>query len=466
MQNNKDEIIENDRVNMTRLESNPQPLNNTEESTVNSSKTDSSFAEAVSNSKSHDNVQNLETKKSDNDIKTRQGRGRHKHRAEDKSNEVVNVGNNYKEHVDGVGHTENNTEHSGSVGKWEKKLEKKKLEYKEQKHDLKQKLQDTKTKFQEEIKKYETDLSDKRREYLTQLTELQMDEEMQSMAKRMEELKELEDELDRRFKQCMDFETEIEQAEKYLDRRSEICKSREEQLKNLDEELDILHSELELDKERLQGSGVNVNSILTTKRGERFNDLQHLNDEDDYILKANLRKTETELKSTKYNLQTMSEQLHSVHDEVSGLKAEKKKNEQKIKHLETQLAVALGQLSQRNLASGNSTPTNKPKDQERYKSVHKHITLNRLNEDGLLSINQQAQLRRKNSSDRSSSSDGGRASRYSIRRNESKLTSGLQPGTSDGMGSSEGSGSMIGDHVVDSTVCEPASSKSTTCNVM
>ncbi|XP_033110827.1 trichohyalin-like isoform X2 [Anneissia japonica] len=412
---------------------------------------------------------NLETEiKKSEELKFRRG---HKHQAQYKSNKSQEQQLDDRPNGSDASHmtsNDNNLDKSQrNVEKWEKKMVKKKQEYQDEKNNLEQKLQETKTKFEEElspkrqINKYETDLSAKRQEYMNQLTDLQFDEQMQSITKRMEDLKELEDELDRRFKQCVDFEMEIEQAEKYLDRRGEICKSREEELKNLDEELENLHQELELDKETLEMSGVNVSEVLGSKRGTRFKKLSVLRRqslEEDYIIKANLRRTQGDLKSTKQNLDLTTEKLDNLTEELNFLQSEKRKSDQKIKHLETQLAVALGQLTQRN-------PT-QPKDQDRYKSVHKHITLNRLNDDGLLSINQQAQLRRK-SIDRSSSSDGGRGSRSGTAHNISRLGSGLEPSTSNSRGSSEGSSSVIGDQNVGSTVSETGSiSKSTTCNVM
>ena len=91
--------------------------------------------------------------------------------------------------------------------------------------------------------------------------------------------------------------------------------------------------------------------------------------------------------------------------QVQILENEKKKNSDKIKHLETQLSVALSQLSHKTVQSKDSA--------DRYKSSRTHINQQRLN-SAKLSINQQAQLRRSQRGGASSGTNSTSGSKYTL----------------------------------------------------
>ncbi|XP_072031590.1 uncharacterized protein [Amphiura filiformis] len=316
-----------------------------------------------------------------------------------------------------------------------KKLLKRRQSYKEEKHALKKKLEDTRNKFEEEINKYEKDLDAKRQEYLSRMSELKLDEQYASLTQQMEDVSGLEQAVDRRLQQCTEQQQEVEDLERFLDRRQQLCNSREADLRRLDEELDTLHQELELDRDRLARAGFDTSNI-----GNRKDRKPSLNtsstsqwkgdDDDDYIVKANLRKCQANLKKTEETLTTTNEQLATLKEQVQTLQTEKKKNLDKIKHLETQLSVALSQLSQKTMQSKVSSA-------DRYKSSRTHVNQDRLSSANL-SINQQAQLRR---SQRGSIAPSTSSSKYALMSvpNSPNSTMGKSDGSSHSPLSSEGS---------------------------
>ena len=60
-----------------------------------------------------------------------------------------------------------------------------------------------------QIAQYETELNDKRQDYLSKMTNLQLDEQHEALSQRMEELTDIRQELDSRFQQCMEYEAEV-----------------------------------------------------------------------------------------------------------------------------------------------------------------------------------------------------------------------------------------------------------------
>ncbi|XP_022097264.1 uncharacterized protein LOC110982854 [Acanthaster planci] len=291
-------------------------------------------------------------------------------------------------------HQEDAGRNSKRTAKMGKKLMMEKQKYVTEKHLLKAKMDKARKQFEEEVAKYERELDGKRQEMQTKLSDLHVDEQYAALSQRMEELAGFRDELDSRFQQCVEYEQEIEEIERYLDRRQELCNSKEEDLRLLDDQLDTLHQELEWDKERLERAGFDVNNLGPRNRASGFRSQAKGTDSDadDYILKANLRKCQSDLKTAEQTLQERDLQLARAKEEILSLQTDKKKDKEKIKQLETQLSVALSQLkNQSNLgqASLASSAT-----LNRQSSIRSHVSLDRFKSPTDLSINQQAQLNR------------------------------------------------------------------------
>lgn len=347
--------------------------------------------------------------------------------------------------------------------------------YQEEKLALEKQLEDARTKSEEEIKKFEQELATKRQEYENGMSELeQNDQRRTSWTQRMEDVSELEQGLERRLQQCAEHQEEVEDAERFLDRRQQLCNSREADLRKCDEELDTLHQELELDKERLERAGFDTSNIGNRKeRSRSFN--TSTGDNDDYIIKANLRKCQANLKTTEETLASRNEDIATLKDQVQTLQSEKKKQQDKIKHLETQLSVALSQISH-SKTMHQSSSSKDPGQQDRYRSTRSHVSLDRMNSANL-SINQQAQLRRNQSLRAGNNSTGSRrSSQYTSLETKSGPPSvmgksdegmGESPGTSEGSPGASTAALLNGTQSsFESTDSNSRRNVSTTCAVM
>ncbi|XP_070578717.1 uncharacterized protein [Ptychodera flava] len=248
-----------------------------------------------------------------------------------------------------------------------------------------------------EIEKYQQGV--KQMQFESRDAELSYEERLQKLVEAADELTLLEDELERRFQQCQEYKDEIEEAEKYFDRRQDIVNSKEEDLVQLDEELEILHQELEKDKAQLSSAGVKVeevitpsprNSISIPRRASRV--VAYTSHDEDYILKVNIRKLQGELKTAEQTMAYKDEELSKLKQQVLELQLDRRKKDQRIKHLETQLQIALGQLNHRQ--SMADTSANSSMVSDRARSARRHVSLDRMNSNAELSINQVAQLNR------------------------------------------------------------------------
>ncbi|XP_033634788.1 golgin-84-like [Asterias rubens] len=349
--------------------------------------------------------------------------------------------------------------------KEEKKIKKKLLNEKEkyaaEKQQLRAKMEKARRNVKEEIAQYETELNDKRQDYLSKMTNLQLDEQHEALSQRMEELTDIRQELDSRFQQCMEYEAEIEEIERYLDRRQQLCNSKEEDLRRLDDQLDTLQQELELDKERLERAGFDVKSVGSRKRASSFKSSTE-NENDDYILKTNLRKCQVDLKKAEQMLFEKDMDATDAKEEISSLEAQKKKHKEKIKQLETQLSVALSQLkNQTNSAHSPNATLN------RQASMRSHVSLDRFKSPGDLSINQQAQLNRS-----LSGKDKGRtspAAKKYLSFSSSTVNSSPKSESDHSRGSSEGAQLNTNTHGNDASWQDSAAQTrtvSSTCSVM
>ncbi|XP_006814293.1 uncharacterized protein LOC102808950 [Saccoglossus kowalevskii] len=217
------------------------------------------------------------------------------------------------------------------------------------------------------------------------------EEKLDTLHTACDELTSLEEELQKRFQNCQEYQKEIEDAEKYLDRRQAMVNSKESDLIQLDEELDNLQRELEMNKTQLSNSGVNTDNVMPASQRQRL--LEFTSQDEDYILKANIRKLQGDLKTAEQTIMERTAELENVKQELLELQLDRRKKEQKIKHLETQLEVTIGQLNHRHSTvdiSGNSSMS----FSGRSHAVRQHATLDRMNSTAELSINQIAQINR------------------------------------------------------------------------
>ncbi|XP_070578716.1 putative leucine-rich repeat-containing protein DDB_G0290503 isoform X2 [Ptychodera flava] len=238
------------------------------------------------------------------------------------------------------------------------------------------------------IEKYQQGV--KQMQFESRDAELSYEERLQKLVEAADELTLLEDELERRFQQCQEYKDEIEEAEKYFDRRQDIVNSKEEDLVQLDEELEILHQELEKDKAQLSSAGVKVEEVITPSPRNRV--VAYTSHDEDYILKVNIRKLQGELKTAEQTMAYKDEELSKLKQQVLELQLDRRKKDQRIKHLETQLQIALGQLNHRQ--SMADTSANSSMVSDRARSARRHVSLDRMNSNAELSINQVAQLNR------------------------------------------------------------------------
>ncbi|XP_078000952.1 uncharacterized protein LOC144453513 [Glandiceps talaboti] len=218
---------------------------------------------------------------------------------------------------------------------------------------------------------------------------LSNEERLEKLWHAADELTQLEEELNRRFKQCQDYKEEITEAEKYFDRRHEIINHKEADLVELDDELDKLHRELEIDKSQLNHVGVKVDEVIPSTHRNRF--VAFTSQDEDYILKVNIRKLQGDLKACEQTIALKDEDMTHIQQELTGVELDRRKKEQRIKHLESQLQIALGQLNHRQSMTditGNGSVTS-----DRARSGRRHVSLDRMNSNEL-SINQIAQMNR------------------------------------------------------------------------
>ncbi|PIK39147.1 putative intracellular protein transport protein USO1 [Apostichopus japonicus] len=293
--------------------------------------------------------------------------------------------------------------------KMDKKLQEKRRIYSEEKAELAKKLEETKASFNQEIKKYERDLQEKRQDYLTQLDNLKMDEQVSSIGKRMEELEQLEKGLNSRLEHFLEYEKEIQEFEGYLSRRQELCQRQEYDLERQKEKLDTLHEELEADRFNLEEAGFDT-SKMGTKQTRRSHGLE-TTAEEDYILKANLRKCQFELAKATDQTGQQAKEIELITKELQQEKEENRKQAQKIKHLESQLSIYISMNrsgSDHHSIRSFGSKVSQDGDQARTSRTtsRSNATLERLN-TGQLSINQEAQMRHNlnQRSGRSSSKD-------------------------------------------------------------
>ncbi|PIK45871.1 putative intracellular protein transport protein USO1 [Apostichopus japonicus] len=213
--------------------------------------------------------------------------------------------------------------------KMDKKLQEKRRIYSEEKAELAKKLEETKASFNQEIKKYERDLQERRQDYLTQLDNLKMDEQVSSIGKRMEELEQLEKGLNSRLEHFLEYEKEV--GSFFIPLHSNgpcwkcMCVQR------------FIFRNLKVNLSRKTGAMSETRYDLERQR-RRSHGLE-TTAEEDYILKANLRKCQFELGKATDQTGQQAKEIESITKELQQEKEENRKQAQKIKHLESQLSI-------------------------------------------------------------------------------------------------------------------------------
>ncbi|XP_054758678.2 myosin-2 heavy chain-like [Lytechinus pictus] len=294
------------------------------------------------------------------------------------------------------------TSDSKKTDRMNRQLERQKSQYRIEKEMLKKRLDETRTKFQEEISKYEQDLSEHRKDYLEELSSLKLQEQYESLSTRISDLGQLEDDLDRRFKDCIEQQTDIEEMERFLNMREELCKSKERDITKLDDELDAWQNELEIKRQQLETADTSKRKADTSLNASYS---KATTDQEDYILKKNLLKCQADLARTEDENANLHKQLDSLKIQLDSAKVQTQNHEKKIKQLENQLVIALSQLGspkQNHLNQHSLPPINGHRPSVASSSAESRIeelqrdraSRRQLGKDHL-SINQEAALRRK-----------------------------------------------------------------------
>ncbi|XP_030854932.1 calponin homology domain-containing protein DDB_G0272472 isoform X2 [Strongylocentrotus purpuratus] len=298
----------------------------------------------------------------------------------DQANTNSNVPTNKEGHVTHHGHLTNSNEQkdtseSKKTDRMHRRLERQKSQYRIEKEMLKKRLDGTRTKFQEEITKYEQDLSNHRKEYLEQLSSLQFQEQYESLSLRINDLGQLEEDLDKRFKDCIEQQTD---------------------------ELDSWQSELDIKRRQLETADTSrrrTDSSLNTSYSKATTD------EEDYILKKNLLKCQADLARSEEENAILHKQVYSLKKQYDSAQIQTHNHEKKIKQLENQLVIALSQLGspkQNHLNENSLPPINghrhsvaSSSTDSRIEEIQRETRLRRQLGKDHLSINQEAALRRK-----------------------------------------------------------------------
>ncbi|XP_078593177.1 uncharacterized protein LOC144871528 isoform X1 [Branchiostoma floridae x Branchiostoma japonicum] len=184
-----------------------------------------------------------------------------------------------------------------------------------------------------------------------------------------------EKELVARKKACQEFQQELDDMERYLDKRQDMCNSKDDDLKLLDEELSRLRTELQKNIDSMEEDAVQENAevigrlrsdweALKNKRREAVSNLlkqtasrlsttspsvvvgnpAEKTDAGNTVLQAVVRKLQHDLQETENTVEKRDREISELGRKVLFLETELQKKDQKVKQLEAQLTISLGEI--------------------------------------------------------------------------------------------------------------------------
>ncbi|XP_078593178.1 uncharacterized protein LOC144871528 isoform X2 [Branchiostoma floridae x Branchiostoma japonicum] len=161
-----------------------------------------------------------------------------------------------------------------------------------------------------------------------------------------------EKELVARKKACQEFQQELDDMERYLDKRQDMCNSKDDDLKLLDEELSRLRTELQKNIDSMEEDAVQENAevigrlrrLSTTSPSVVVGNPAEKTDAGNTVLQAVVRKLQHDLQETENTVEKRDREISELGRKVLFLETELQKKDQKVKQLEAQLTISLGEI--------------------------------------------------------------------------------------------------------------------------
>eukprot|EP00112_Aurelia_sp_Birch-Aquarium-sp1_P012595 Seg265.1 transcript_id=Seg265.1/GoldUCD/mRNA.D3Y31 product="hypothetical protein" protein_id=Seg265.1/GoldUCD/D3Y31 len=217
----------------------------------------------------------------------------------------------------------------------------------EEKVKLQRDIVELKAEYESELKKLREEYETRRESYITELEDMRQtmdesihskdhEEKLQSYAKEKKSIDELEEELGKRKKQCLEREEEITEYEQYLDKRHLQINEKEQDLNTLQSELDEFSKllrkrerDLKAKSERIENEYNKEFLIKACTHDE--NEIQALRDK--------VRELQNRVLKTKIDVEKKEENCREFEDKLQNVETDNKKLHAKVKNLETQLAL-------------------------------------------------------------------------------------------------------------------------------